>query len=323
MILCIGEAVIDMFQKNMPDQANGCSQNVFIPLPGGCSYNTSIAIGRLGVQAAFLGRISRNFFGDMQVQRLQENNVKVDLLLRGEQNPILAFIKTEEGKQPQYAFYEEGTVDRLFSTEELPSLPSDTTCIVFGSVSMNMEPIATTIETLIFREAHKTVIAFDPNIRPFLIKERDVYMKRFAKWAGICTIVKISSEDFEYIFPGTKPEECLRRMIDIGTRLTIVTLGSNGATALLKRDDGSTIKASAAGINIPKIADTVGAGDTFHGAFLTWLELHGKMSQNAIAGLSENDLHDALSFANRAAAFVCTRNGAEPPRLTELKDYDP
>ncbi|MDR0321738.1 MAG: carbohydrate kinase [Treponema sp.] len=315
MILCTGEAVIDMFHKNDPILGE-----VFYPLPGGCSYNTSIAIGRLGSPAAFLGRLSKNFFGEIQFKRLRENNVNVDLLIRCEQNPILAFIKTEEGQEPQYAFYDEGTADRLLTTEDLPALPSNIACIACGSISMCMEPLATTIEALILKEAaKKTVIAFDPNIRPFMIKDRDAYMKRFEKWISVSTIAKISGEDFEYIFPNTESETALHKVIDLGTRLAIVTLGSQGAVALLKRGDGNVIKACAPAAHIPKVADTVGAGDTFQGALLAWLEQKGKLLYNEIVNLSETELHSALIFANKAAAIVCTRHGAEPPTLKEIK----
>jgi len=309
-----------MFHKQDP-----VSGEVFIPLPGGCCYNMSIAIARLGVCAAFLGRISSNFFGDIQVERLRKNNVQTNFILRRDENPILAFIKTEDGKQPLYAFYEEGTVDRLLSSDELKAClqnarASEISCVVFGSVSMSMEPIASTIENFITDVWHpaEKVIAFDPNIRPFMIKDRNAYMKRFTQWASLCTIAKISSEDFEFIFPGVSALDALQKMIDLGTRLAIVTLGPGGASALLRKDDKTVIKADVEGFPIEKIADTVGAGDTFLGAFLSWLELHGKMSLNAIANMSEEDLHQALTFANKAAAIVCTRTGAEPPWMPEI-----
>ena len=323
MILCAGEAVIDMFQKKVPDL-----NDVFMPLPGGCSYNTSIAIGNLGVQTAFLGRISRNFFGDIQVQRLRKYNVKDNFIIRCGENPILAFIKTEEGKEPQYAFYDEGTADRLLSENEIQTclqknIDADISCVVFGSVSMAMEPIAASIENLIIKEAaNKKVIAFDPNIRPLLIKDRISYMTRFKKLAGFCTVAKISGEDFEYIFPETEPDAALQKTLDLGTRLAIVTLGGSGAKALLRRDDKTVIKVCAPGIKVSKIADTVGAGDTFMGAFLAFLEMNGKLSHNAIVNLNETDLYNALLFANKAAAIVCTRYGAQPPSLREIENLE-
>ena len=315
MIVCAGEAVIDMVQTSVPGLGE-----VFLPLPGGCSYNTSIAISRLGTPAAFLGRLSNNFFGEIFVKRLRENNVRDDLIIRCEQNSILAIVSLEKGKDPQYAFYDEGTSDRFLLPEDIKPLPEETSCIVFGSISMTMEPAASTIEKLIMKEAEKkkSVIAFDPNIRPIMIKDRDAYIKRFEKWIGASTIAKISSEDFEYIFPNTEPEEALRKIINLGSRLAIATLGPNGAAAILRRADGSVTKVSAPAVHVREVADTVGAGDTFHGAFLSWLDKQGKMSHNGIAGLSENDLHDALAFANKAAAIVCTRRGAEPPTLEEV-----
>jgi fructokinase len=311
MIICIGEAVIDLFQT--PVEGLG---DTFLPLPGGCAYNASIAIGRLKTPVAFLGRLSNSFFGEIQLKRLKENNVRDDLVIRCEQNTILAFIKTEEGKEPQYAFYEDGTGDRFLSTEELPVLPVETSCIVFGSISMTMEPIASTIETLITGESKRIVTAFDPNIRPFMIKDRDAYIKRFERLAGVSTIVKISLEDFEFIKPNPNPQDALEKLVAMGSKLAILTLGPNGAIAALRCKNGNVIKTGVEGINVPNLVDTVGAGDTFIGAFLAWLEMRGMMSRNAIDNLTEIELNEALAFANKAAAFVCARHGAQPPTLS-------
>ena len=293
--------------------------DVFLPLPGGCAYNTSIAIGRLKTPAAFIGRLSTSFFGEMQLKRLRENNVKDNLLIRCGENSILAFINVEEGREPQYAFYDEGTADRLLAPQDIPPLPDYASCIVFGSISMTMEPIASTIENLILREAERKVIVFDPNIRPLMIKDRQAYLQRFKIWAGASTIVKISLEDFEYITPNPQPKEALVKLIEAGARLAILTLGAQGAAAMLRRDDESVTEVSVPGILVPKIVDTVGAGDTFQGALLSWLYQRDKLSHNAIAGLSRDDLYSALLFANKAASIVCSRRGAEPPTREELE----
>ncbi len=89
---------------------------------------------------------------------------------------------------------------------------------------------------------------------------------------------------------------------------------------MLRRNNGTITSVFAPGINIPSIVDTVGAGDTFHGAFLAWLEKRGKLSHNAITELSENDLLDALVFANKASAFVCGRHGCQPPYFDEIEE---
>ncbi|MDR0313686.1 MAG: carbohydrate kinase [Treponema sp.] len=320
MIICCGEALIDMIRT--PVSGLG---NVYLPLPGGCAYNTAIAIGRLGVPVSFLGRLSTDFFGEILVDRLRKNNVSDELIILSEQNTTLAFIKVEKGMEPQYAFYTEATANRSFVTDDLPTqLPADASCLVFGSISMTMEPIASTIETLILREAarKKLVIAFDPNIRPFMIRDKDAYMKRFEKWINASAITKISIEDLDFILPKMAPEQALRKILAMGSRLAIATLGPQGAIAMLRKDDGSVIKVSVPAAHISTLVDTIGAGDTFLGALLFWLVQSDKMTYSTLVYLSETDLHDALVFANRAASIVCTRHGAEPPTLEEVRNLE-
>jgi fructokinase len=325
MIICCGEALIDMVRADFPGQGKG-----FLPFPGGSPYNTAIAIGRLGVLVKFLGRFSTDLFGEILVKRLKDNHVGDELIIRSKQNSTLAFVKLERGKEPQYVFYTEGTADRSLGVGDLPqNLPSDTRCILFGSIAMTMEPIATAIETLILHENARSsggnaapVISFDPNIRPFMINDKKIYVDRFEKWIAASTIAKISAADFEFIYPDLGLEKSLQKILSMGPRLVITTLGPKGAMAVLRRNDGSVTRVSAPVVDLP-VADTIGAGDTFHGAFLAWLELKEKMSRSGLANLSETELYDALFFANKAASIVCSRQGAEPPTLREVERLKP
>ncbi|MDR3138703.1 MAG: PfkB family carbohydrate kinase, partial [Treponema sp.] len=243
----------------------------------------------------------------------------IDLIARSSQNSTLAFVKLEPGKEPAYIFYTEGTADRSFSKEDLPEkLPPEIGCILFGSISLTMEPVASTIESLVFREAGKRLISFDPNIRPFMIPDREAYLKRFEKWAAAASIAKISAADFNFIYPGLSLEDALGKTLSLGPRLAVTTLGKEGALALLRKDDGSLIRAQAPVVEVPVI-DTIGAGDAFHGALLSWLELKGKMSQSGLDSLSPEELGEALFFANKAASLVCSRQGADPPTLAETE----
>jgi fructokinase len=321
MIICCGEALIDM----VPAVLNGRG-DCFTPHPGGSPFNTAIAIGRLGVPVMFWGKLSTDFFGETILRRLRANHVGDKLIVRSPRNSTLAFVKLLKKKDPQYVFYTEGTADRSLSVEDLPKdLPSDTRCILFGSISMTMEPVASAIETFILREnalqgqgKEAPVISFDPNIRPFMIPDKQAYIKNFEKWISASTIAKISEADFDFIYPGVGIEKALQKILTMGPRLAVATLGSKGALALLRRNDGSVFRASAPVTELP-VVDTIGAGDTFHGAFLAWLELNGKMSRHQIAALSETELYDALFFANKAASIVCTRTGAEPPTFREVE----
>jgi fructokinase len=323
MIICCGEALIDMVRATVRGLGD-----VFSPLPGGSPYNTAIAIGRLGVPIKFLGRLSTDFFGELLFKKLQKCHVGEELIHRSSQNSTLAFVEKDKVKGPQYVFYAEGTADCSLQPSDLPpKLPADTKCIVFGSISMALEPISSAIESFILREGTRKstdqvdgapVISFDPNIRPFLIKDKNAYIGKFEKWVAASTIVKMSVEDIAFIYPKLDPEKALQKVIAMGPRLAICTLGPKGALALLRRNDGSVTKVNAPAVDL-QVVDTIGAGDTFHGAFLAWLELKEKMSRSALVSLSESELYTALFFANKAASIVCTRAGAEPPSRKEVE----
>jgi fructokinase len=320
MILVCGEILIDMVPRATPGKETG-----FYPCPGGSPANTAIAIGRLDVPTQFLGRISGDFFGDILVRHLQKSHVGTDFVIRSNENSTLAFVKLAPGEEPEYLFYAEGTADRSLAPADMPAaLPPEILCIVFGSIAMTMEPAASAIETLILREHKRNseiVISFDPNIRPFMIRNRELYIKRFATWLAASSIVKISAADFEFIYPGLNLKDAMVKTLNHGPRLVVATLGKKGAAALLRRNNGAIISANAPAFDFP-VADTIGAGDTFHGAFLACLERHNKMSGTALEALSAKELYNALCFANKAAAIVCSRQGAEPPTLKEMERYN-
>ena len=197
MIICCGEALIDMIRIQTPG-----SGEAYTPLPGGSPYNTAIAIGKLGVPVKFLGCFSTDFFGELLVKRLKASRVGDDLIVRSGKNSSLAFVKLERGKEPQYTFYTEDCAGPCLKTSDLPeTLPENTKCILFGSISMTIEPIASTIESLILKEGSRKgadqmdgapLISFDPNIRSFVIKDRNSYIQRFEKLIAASTIAKIS-----------------------------------------------------------------------------------------------------------------------------------
>ncbi|MDR2798755.1 MAG: carbohydrate kinase [Treponema sp.] len=327
MIVCCGEALIDMVPikalvGQKPDAETG-----FIPCPGGSPYNTALALGRLGVPVQFLGRLSRDFFGERLITKLIQNQVGTGLIIRSSEPSTLAFVHIEAGKEPQYLFYTEGTADRSLTTADIPGrLPEETRCILFGSIAMTMEPVASAIESLIFREhtqaarqgKERPVISLDPNIRPFMIRDREAYRNRFETWLRAVSILKISAEDMAYIYPDQDLKAAIERALNLGVRLALLTQGSAGALALLRRERDELLQVTVPGFPVT-VADTIGAGDTFHGAFLAWLELHGRMSPSQVASLTRGELSEALGFANKAAALVCTRHGANPPALAEIE----
>jgi fructokinase len=319
MIVCCGEALMDM----VPDGGHG---DAFLARPGGCAYNTAIAASRLGSPTRFLGRIGGDFFGETLVGRLAENGVDTSLVARSDQGATLAFVQRGPSGDARYAFYSTGAADRSFDRQDLPaSLGGEARFLMVGSISMVQEPAASTIERLVERERDRTLVALDPNIRPSLIADRKAYLKRFLRWVSMASIVKASSEDLEWLFPELPPEGRALRLLagkgsgasggSGGAELVVETRGGGGAVARTRH-----FEVSAPAFQV-EVADTIGAGDTFHAALLHRLDSAKISSREALRELDEASLRDTLVFAQAAAALDCTRTGAEPPGLGELREF--
>ena len=66
---------------------------------------------------------------------------------------------------------------------------------------------------------------------------------------------------------------------------------------------------------------SVGAGDTFFSAALTYLYENDILSDRRnISKMTPANLNDCLAFAARAAAINCTRKGANPPFRDEMEE---
>jgi fructokinase len=309
LIVCCGEALIDM----VPD---GAREDVFLARRGGCPYNTAIAAARLGSRTRFLGRIGTDFLGESLFEGLLANEVDTSLVARGDQPTTLAFVQRGRHGDARYAFYSLGAADRSLDRADLPlSLGTDARFLMVGSISMIQEPIGSAVEALVARETGKVLVSLDPNIRASMVRDRESYLGRFLRWVSMSAIVKASSEDLEWLFPGSTPGESAATLLRAGAELVVETKGKEGAVARTREAEAAVPAFEVA------VADTIGAGDTFHAALLHRLDMAGIGTRSSIAALDEAALRDMLTFAQAAAAIDCTRTGAEPPNQAEVREF--
>jgi fructokinase len=310
LILCCGEALIDFVPL---EDARG-----YQPCPGGSIYNIAVGLGRLEAPVGFLGRISTDFFGDLLINYLAENGVSPEFTLRADGPTTLAFVSLPDGRhtEPRYVFYANDAVDRTLTPTDLPSEFSDNVqALHFGSISLVLEPGASSFEGLMQRESGRRVLSLDPNIRPSLISDREAYRKRFEGWLRFMDIVKLSLADLEWLYPGSDARKIIQTWLGWGPSVCLLTLGSQGAS-------GFTDEGIEAGVPSPRITvvDTVGAGDTFLAATLNWLYENEKLAnKQALRFLTADQLTACLEYATRAAAINCSRPGANPPYRHEME----
>jgi fructokinase len=114
MILCCGEALIDMLPRETTLGEKG-----FAPYAGGAIFNTAIALGRLGIPTSFFTGLADDMMGEILRDTLKASNVDFSLCAITPRPSTVAFVKLVNG-QATYAFYDEGTAGRMITTADLP-----------------------------------------------------------------------------------------------------------------------------------------------------------------------------------------------------------
>jgi fructokinase len=306
MILCCGEALIDFLPRKGEK-----GEAVFQPFNGGSVFNTAIALGRQGERVGLFCGMSKDFFGDQLVDGLKASQVETRYLKFKDKHTTLAFVKLVDG-HARYSFIDEASAGRNLTKTDLPKFPATVKALHFGSISLIPDPEGATYEALAKREAKARVISLDPNIRASLIKDKKSHMARLMRMVALADIVKTSDEDIAYMYGKKSQAAVAKDWLKRGAKIVAVTAGGEGVTLFTKR----------ASFFVPsvkvKVADTVGAGDTFTAGFLTHLSRAKLLTKKSLAAIGEIELRAAAEFAARAAAITCSRPGADPPWKKEM-----
>lgn len=306
MILCCGEALIDMLPRK---GANG--EDVYEPFNGGSVYNTAIALGRLGTATGFFAGISTDFFGDGLAEGLKTAGVSTKYIRRKDLHTTLALVKLSDG-HARYSFIDEGSAGRMLEKRDIPKLPKSIAALHFGSISLIPEPSGGTYESLLKKAAKSHVISLDPNIRPTVIKDKKKHLTRLKRLMAKADLVKLSDEDVAYMTGSQNFAKAAKAWLRLGAKIVAITRGGEGVEVYTR---SHTLSLAAPKV---KVADTVGAGDTFTAGFLTYLSRNALLTKKAMANIEATQLMHAAEFAMKCAAVTVSRPGANPPWANEV-----
>lgn len=303
-VVVAGEALVDLAPHD----------GLLAPLPGGSPYNVAIGLARLGTSTRYLGRLSRDGFGDLLITRLRDEDVGLDLIADTDEPTTLAVVHLDAEGRASYGFYLAATSAAGLTIDDLPALPDDASLHVsLGAIALTTEPAGAALQALLARERGRRVVSLDPNIRPSAIGDLVAYRDVVEQTLPGCDLVKASDEDLQVLYPTDYPTDVARRWATLGPTLVVMTRGGEGALALAPAGevavDGEPVD----------VVDTVGAGDAFTAGLLAWLDGHDRLARPALGELDSDETRQALDHATRLSALTCTRAGADPPRASELR----
>ena len=302
-VVC-GETLIDLVQSEGGDPSS--FRSTWLALSAGGPMNSAVALGKLGADTHFLGRLSKDAFGRQLREHIIASHVQLDLATESSQATSIAVVSLDAEGVASYTFHFSDTANFGWQIDDLPRLGADD-WLHIASLSCVVSPGAEVL--LDWMHTVRSGVSYDINVRPTVIPDPEEYWAKVQPWLRVVGqrrgIVKASDEDIMYLAKatsGSDPVEVAARWVDqYDLGLAVITLGPGGGAAV---EPGGTITRVA---GFPtQVVDTVGAGDTFMAGFL---DAHVRQGQ---------DLQDALCRGAAAASIVCSRQGAQPPTAAEV-----
>jgi fructokinase len=302
-VVVAGEALIDLVPG---------ADGQLTAYDGGGNFNAARTIARLGQPVCFLGRLSTDAYGRRLERSLRDDGVDTSTIVDTADPTTLALAELDAEGAATYGFYSEGTsAPGLTPAAALAALPARTEVIYTGGLGLALEPMALALDALIQVLADRALVVVDPNFRPGAARNELTYRTRLVEVFDRADVIKLSEHDVALLVPGQDPRDAARTFCNAAPAAVLLTCGAGGAVAFTASGETEVAAPQVA------IADTIGAGDAFGGAFVAWWTAHG---------LGARDLHDhdavvqATTFACLVAAKTCERTGAAPPFASELPE---
>ncbi|RBP53479.1 PfkB family carbohydrate kinase [Arenicella xantha] len=306
----LGEALIDFMMGR---------DGSYRPHLGGSPYNVAISLARQGMPVSYLSKLSDDCFGEQLANSLIDEGVELASYPRSVLPTSLAMVTIDSVGQPSYRLYREGIADKDTSLDEiLASLPDDLSVFHTGSLAITPSQLPKIRRLFDLLKQRGVLISVDINIRLGASLDKAAYLDGVRSLLPLVDIVKASDEDLQaFALQGSPADVATLFYAEMSGGLFILTEGNGGALLL---SHAGSIRRKA--YPVARVIDTVGAGDTFHSAFLAKLVRDGDIDLNA--GSPADCLkrcEDALDFACAAAAINVSRAGCSPPTVDEVNHF--
>jgi len=264
--------------------------------------------------------LSDDNFGDELHASLQREGVTLPMQRRSLCPTSLALVTVNEQGQPSYRLYREGIADKDTTLEEIvENLPRDLQLFHTGSLAITPSQLPKITALFSLLRERGIGISIDINIRLRASIDQKKYLDGVRSLLAYADIVKASDEDIDAFALNKDLRRAAQQLhTEMQGGLLILTEGTGGAILYGAPDDSTPIESSA--YPVATVSDTVGAGDTFHSAFLATLYRTNMLSK-ALGAISTPVLAQALDFACAAAAINVSRAGCSPPTFHEVTRF--
>ena len=253
---------------------------------GGAPANFAYHAGRLGYDAIAISAIGRDALGDEILDKLNQKQLE-HLMPRVDYPTGTVQVTVDDKGIPSYEIKQNVAWDHIPYTPEMDAIARECCAVCFGSLAQRSEESRTTITRFLDTVSEECLKIFDINLRQQFYS-RDIIEQSLHR----CNILKINDEELDIISPMLGKDKH-QLISDYQLSMLVLTCGTEGSYIFTNNEESFLPTPKV------KVVDTVGAGDSFTGAFVASL-------------LSGKSIREAHQKAVDVSAFVCTQAGAMP-----------
>ncbi len=267
---------------------------------GGAPANFAYHASQMGCDGVAVSAIGTDTLADEIDQHLAHRNIHA-LLQRNKCATGTVNVTLDAAGVPQYEITANVAWDNMEYTDQMGALASKCDCVCFGSLAQRSETSRNSIIRFLDHMPADSIKVFDINLR------QNFYSREIIETSlERATVLKINDDELELVTPmlgltGDTENRCRQLLGNYGLTAVILTCGANGSSVYTATEMSHLDTPSV------DVVDTVGAGDSFTGAFCA----------SILAGKSISEAHRK---AVDVAAYVCTCAGAMPQLPAELTD---
>ena len=258
---------------------------------GGAPINFVYHATQLGAEGYAISAVGKDELGTEILQELKKNHI-ANYIESIDYPTGTVQVKLNNGI-PSYTIIENVAWDHIPLTQKAVDVVKRADAVCYGTLSLRHADSKNTVTTLLSYARKDALRFYDINLR------QHYYSKELIEeLLKLANVFKVNDEELLVLrdlfnLKGTDEEVCKYFMNTYNLKYVILTAGEKYSQVWSETETSR--------YDTPKVtvADTVGAGDAFSGAFV----------QGILAGKT---LKEAHKQAVEISAFVCTKTGAWP-----------
>jgi fructokinase len=265
---------------------------------GGAPANFAYHAQQLGAQSYVISAVGNDKNGEEIIDLLIQKGMNVSYISKIDGFPTgTVSVNLNNEGVPDFVIHQEVAWDYIAALPEADGIVQKADAFCFGSLAQRKNVSSYTVQALLTKLPEKCLTIFDINLRQNFFTETIIDSS-----LHFSDVLKLNEDELPVVarlfkIKGSE-EDILKSLLQkYKLKMIALTKGANGSLLITETESSW--------LDTPKVkvADTVGAGDSFTAA----------IAVGVLKGMPLKKIH---SSAVEISAFVCTQKGAMP-ELTE------